>query len=185
MINRPAAQKPSLFRRALNSRGGAKWIRPLLLIAVMSSIYFLGTSLFSAARMRLLIDPSLSAFLHLEPGSQLLYFDYLIRWTAHYLEYFVVFLLLLWTLRLRPRTALILAVALAAIDEGHQYFIPDRTCSLFDLKLDAAGAATAFILASGFRFLRGASRLPSPLSVSVVQTGRSTGAGGTASKSST
>jgi len=174
------------LRRGLSSRAAAAtWLRPLLLIAVISSIYFLGTSLFSAARMRLLIDPSVSAAFHPDSGSQLLHYDYLIRWTAHYLQYFVVFLLLLWALRLRPLTALILTVALAAADEGHQYFIPDRTCSLFDLTVDAAGAATACILASGLRLLRGAPRLPSPLPASVVQTSESTGAAGTPSKSAT
>ena len=109
--------------------------------------------------MRLLIDPVLGAIVRGDSGTQLLFFDNFIRWTAHYLEYFVVFLFLVWALRSRPLTALVIAVALAVADEGHQYFLPDRTCSLFDIKVDAAGAATAFILTVTIRFLRGSSRL--------------------------
>jgi len=97
-------------------------------------------------------------------GTQLLVYDSFIRWSAHYLEYFVLLLFLVWALPLRPLTALIIAVTLAAADEGHQYFLPDRTCSLFDIEVDAAGAATAFILMITIRFLRGPSRLrPLPL----------------------
>jgi len=149
----------SLFRTLLSSPRTSKWIRPLLLIAAMSIIYFLGTSLFSAPRMKRLLDPRLSAAFQLHSETQLLHYDYIIRWSAHYLEYFVAFLFLVWALRLRPLTALLLAVALAVADEGHQYFLPDRTCSLFDVKLDAAGAATAFILTVAIRFMRGSSRL--------------------------
>jgi len=113
--------------------------------------------------MRNLTDPLLLAIFRGDSGKLFLYDSY-IRWTAHYLEYFVVFLFLVWALRLRPLTALVIAVALAVADEGHQYFIPDRTCSVFDIKVDAAGAATAFILTVTIRFLRGSSRLL-PLSV--------------------
>jgi len=49
-------------------------------------------------------------------------------------------------------------VLLAAADEGHQYFIPDRSCSLLDLALDWAGAVTAFILVAAARRLRSRSR---------------------------
>ncbi len=114
--------------------------------------------------MRLLIDPVLAAIVRGDSGTQLLYYDNFIRWTAHYLEYFVVFLFLVWALRLRPLTALVVAVALAVADEGHQYFLPDRTCSLFDIKVDVAGAATAFLLTITIGFLHGSSRLL-PLSV--------------------
>lgn len=149
-------RSPSFFSTLSGSPSSSKWIRLLLSIAAISTIYFLGTSFFSAARMRLLIDPVLGAIVRGDSGTQLLFFDNFIRWTAHYLEYFVVFLFLVWALRSRPLTALVIAVALAVADEGHQYFLPDRTCSLLDIKVDAAGAATAFILMITIRFLRGA-----------------------------
>jgi VanZ family protein len=118
--------------------------------------------------MKNLTDPLLVAIFRGDSGTQLFFYDNFIRWTAHYLEYFVVFLFLVWALRLRPLTALVLAMALAIADEGHQYFLPDRTCSLFDIKLDAAGAATAFILTITIGFLRGSSRF---LPLSVVRDG--------------
>lgn len=141
-----------------SSTVNSRWIRPLLFIGVASLVYFLGTSTFSAARMQLLVDPHLRSVFQIDSAGQLLQYIYRIRWAAHYLEFFVVFLFLVWALRLRPLTALVITVAMGAADEGHQYFIPDRTCSLFDFKLDAAGATTAFILLIATRFLRGSSR---------------------------
>jgi VanZ family protein len=144
----------SFSNSRLSSPRALRWIRPVLFIAALALVYFLGTSAFSAARMKLLIDPALKALFHPNSQTQLFVYDYSIRWTCHFLEYFAVFLFLVWALRLRPLTALILAVVLATADEGHQYFLPDRSFSLFDIKLDAAGAATAFVLTIAIGFLR-------------------------------
>jgi len=158
LINCPPSVEPAGSRRVLGSMALSKWIRLLLFIAAASIVYFLGTSMFSAARMQLLVNPQLSSVFHTHSAGQLLQYIYRIRWAAHYLEYFVVFLFLVWAVRLRPSTVLVITVAMAAADEGHQYFLPDRTCSLFDLKLDAAGAATAFLLLATIRLLRGSLR---------------------------
>lgn len=140
------------------------WIRfgwPLrlcLFAALVATVYFLGTSLFSAARMKPLFYPLFRSLSHASSEPQLFYYLSLVRWSAHYFQYFVLFLLLVWILGLRPLTALLLCLLLGAADEGHQYFLPDRTCSLLDFKLDAAGAATAFILVAGARRIRAASQ---------------------------
>lgn len=134
-------------------------MRLCLFAAVVAMVYFLGTSLFSAARMKPLFYPWFRSLFGASTEGQLLYYLSLVRWTGHYFQYFVLFLLLVWVLGLRPLTALIVCLVLSAADEGHQYFLPDRTCSLMDLKLDAAGAATAFILIAGSRRLRATSAL--------------------------
>jgi VanZ family protein len=121
-------------------------LRLLLVIVVGAVVYWLGTSLFSAARMEPLFYPIFRSVFHVNDAGRLFYYLSIVRWTAHFFEYFVLFVLLAWIVGLRPVTALILCVALAAADEGHQYFLPDRTCSFWDLKLDAAGAFTAFVL---------------------------------------
>ena len=149
------------------SRGLSRSLRLCLFVAVVALIYWFGTSLFSAARMEPVFYPLFRSLFHASAPIQL--FDYLtiVRLTAHYMEYFVLFLLLVWLLGLRPMSALILCVLLAAADEGHQYFLPDRSCSLRDLNYDAAGAATAFVLTIAAKRLRAAAHpqtkaLPEP-----------------------
>jgi VanZ family protein len=130
-------------------------VRIAAFIVTLAAIYFFGTGTFSMARTRLLVDPILH---HLYPGlgsGQMYNIIARMRWTLHSAEYFVVFILLaVWPLRLRPLTALIVTIALAAADEGHQYFLPDRTCDLFDLQMDATGAMAAFLLTGTVRWLR-------------------------------
>jgi VanZ family protein len=121
-------------------------LRMVLFVAALAVIYFLGTSLFSAARMGRLFYPMMKSVFHVSEPHQLFHYLTVVRLTAHYLEYFLLFLLLAWLVGLRPLTALILCLILAGADEGHQYFLPDRTCSPRDLGFDTAGALTAFIL---------------------------------------
>jgi VanZ family protein len=139
------------------TRGG----RLLVFVAVVALIYFLGTSLFSNPKSAALVRWTLEHLSGHSSNYQIAIFNNWLRWTAHYLEFFVLFLMLaVWPLRLRPLTALIFVVALGAADEGHQYFIPDRSCTLFDFELDAAGAVSAFILTLTLRRVRGSPRVP-------------------------
>jgi VanZ family protein len=145
-----------------SSIGGTRltWPWRLCLLALaLAVVYWLGTSLFSAVRMEPLFYPFFRAMFHVGEPGQLFHYLSLVRWTAHCLEYFALFMLLVWLVGLRPLTALLFCVILAGADEGHQYFLPDRSCSLRDLTLDAAGAATAFILTIAARRLRAAPRL--------------------------
>jgi VanZ family protein len=133
-------------------------LRLAILLALLTLIYALGTSLFSAARMKPLFYPYFRSLLHVSGEERLFYYLSIVRWTAHSLEYFGLFFLLFWIIGLRPLTALIVSLLLAAADEGHQYFLPDRTCSLIDLKFDALGAAVAFFLSLAALRLRAAPR---------------------------
>jgi VanZ family protein len=150
--------KPSY---GLTSFPGTRWGRLLIFVAALALIYFLGTSLFSNRNSAALIRWTLEHVFHHSSSGQIFFLNNWLRWSAHYLEFFVLFLMLaVWPLRLSPLTALIITVALGAADEGHQYFIPDRSCSLSDLELDSAGAATAFILTVALRRIRGVPRAP-------------------------
>lgn len=136
-----------------------KWpLRLAIVLALMTVIYALGTSFFSAARMKPLFYPYFRSLLHASGEERLFYYLSIVRWTAHSLEYFGLFVLLRWLIGVRPLTALIVTLLLAAADEGHQYFLPDRTCSLIDLEYDALGAVAAFLLSLAAVRLWGAPR---------------------------
>jgi len=136
-----------------------KWpLRLAIVLAVLALVYGLGTSKFSAARMEPLFYPYFRSLLHVSDSNQLFHYLSIVRWTAHSLEYFALFALLLGVIGLRPSTALALTVLVAFADEGHQYFLPDRTFSLIDLEFDAAGAVAAFLLSLAAVRLRAAPR---------------------------
>jgi VanZ family protein len=63
---------------------------------------------------------------------------------AHLLEYLVLGVFLLYGFR-RRRT-LLYGLLFAAADELHQFFIPGRYCSGFDLLADCAGLALSPVL---------------------------------------
>jgi VanZ family protein len=138
---------------------GSRVTRMLIFAALIAVIYLLGTSLFSHAHSGALLQRTLNTLHYGSSSNQITMFNDWLRWSAHYLEFFLLFLILaVWPLHFRPLSALLLCVLLAAADEGHQYFIPDRSCSLFDLELDSAGAVTAFILVAAAWRLRSRSR---------------------------
>lgn len=65
----------------------------------------------------------------------------LIRKAAHFTNYGILFWLLIrGPLRGRPYVALALCVLYAMTDEAHQYFVPGRGPSLYDVALDSCGA---------------------------------------------
>lgn len=106
-----------------------------------ATIFTLSTSAFTAANTARTIDPLLRWLL---PGITAASIDVahmLIRKTAHFTEYGVLFWLLVrGPMADRPYTALMLCVAYALLDEGHQTFVPGRTASLYDVALDSTGA---------------------------------------------
>ena len=65
----------------------------------------------------------------------------LVRKSAHFTEYGVLFWLLLrGPMAGRPYLALTVCVLYAFLDEGHQMFVQGRTASLYDVALDSTGA---------------------------------------------
>jgi VanZ family protein len=66
---------------------------------------------------------------------------YLIRKSAHFSEYVVLFWLLVrGPMAGRPHLALAICALYAFCDEGHQIFVAGRTPSLYDVGLDFSGA---------------------------------------------
>ena len=90
-----------------------------------------------------------------------------IRKSAHFVEYFVFFLLLYRGIRGERRgwhwswglIAWFIAAAYSVLDEIHQSFVASRTASPFDSLLDSTGALFAlFALFFIYRFFQRASR---------------------------
>jgi VanZ family protein len=157
LVNNRTVNEYSKPSHGLTSLPGTRWARLLIFLAALTLIYFLGTSPFSNRNSAALIRWTMEHLFHHNPKGQIFFLNNWLRWSAHYLEFFVLFLMLaVWPLRLRPLTALIITMAVGAADEGHQYFIPDRRCSLVDFEIDSFGAATAFILTLALRRVRGA-----------------------------
>jgi VanZ family protein len=123
-----------------------QWI-PVIVWGVM--IFSLSTSAFSAANTAKFIDPALRWLI---PGLSAAAIDaghLLIRKSAHFTEYGVLFWLLIrGPMVERPYLALMLCVVYALTDEGHQAFVPGRTASLYDVALDSTGALFSHFLIS-------------------------------------
>lgn len=82
----------------------------------------------------------------------------LIAVAGHLVSYGLLALLILWALPDQPigtRRRYLLAVLLASLyglsDEFHQSFVPGRSATLFDVGIDALGAALAVCLAAAWR----------------------------------
>ncbi len=123
-----------------------QWI-PVIAWGVL--IFCLSTSAFSASNTGKIIDPLLRWLI---PGITAAAIDVghmLIRKSAHFTEYGVLFWLLIrGPMAERPYMALMLCVAYALTDEGHQVFVPGRSASLYDVALDSSGALFSHFLIS-------------------------------------
>jgi VanZ family protein len=144
-----------------------RWLRrwwPVAAWAVL--IFFFSTDTFSATHTSRLILPVLRwLFPHASPET-LETAHFLIRKSAHFVEYFIFSLLALhalrgeegrWKLRWALEAA-VLAEAYAALDEFHQSFVPSRTASVHDVLLDTFGAVVAQALAAWRALAGGAAR---------------------------
>jgi VanZ family protein len=129
-----------------------RWLRlwwPALLWAAV--IFWFSTGTFTSANTAKIIIPVLHWFLPGLPQETLLIIHGLIRKTAHFVEYFVLSLLILRGLRAGRREshlawavmAVLLVAGYAALDEFHQSFVPGRTAAVSDVMLDTTGGAAA------------------------------------------
>src|SRR5271166_265404 len=138
----PAAKSLSVEPPELAPLG--EWI-PVILWGLL--IFTLSTSAFSAANTARVIDPILRWLI---PGITVASVDVchmLVRKAAHFTEYGILFWLLVrGPMARRPYLALMLCVAYALTDEGHQVFVPGRTASLYDVALDSTGALFSHFL---------------------------------------
>jgi VanZ family protein len=115
-----------------------KWL-PVLLWG--AAIFILSTSLFSSANTSKIITPILEWLMPAASAATIAVIHALIRKSAHFANYGILFWLLIrGPLSQRPYLALLLCVAYAFLDEGHQIFVPGRSPSLYDVALDSTGA---------------------------------------------
>lgn len=115
-----------------------EWL-PVILWGLV--IFTFSTSAFSANNTARIIDPALHWLVPSMSTSAINLVHMLIRKLAHFTEYGILFLLLVrGPMQGRPYAALMLCVAYALLDEGHQSFVPGRTASLYDVALDSTGA---------------------------------------------
>jgi VanZ family protein len=104
-------------------------------------LFMLSTSVFSAANTSRYIEPVIRWFLPSATAATIALIHGLIRKTAHFTNYAILFWLLIrGPMAGRPYLALGLCVAYAMLDEGHQVLVPGRTASLYDVALDSSGA---------------------------------------------
>lgn len=104
-------------------------------------LFFLSTSMFSAANTSRIIEPILQWLLPSATVPTLGLLHGLIRKLGHFANYAVLYWLLIrGPMAGRPFIAFVLCVAYALFDEGHQVFVPGRTASLYDVALDSSGA---------------------------------------------
>lgn len=79
---------------------------------------------------------------------------FIVRKTAHFLEYFVLgalsaiaaFTFKKGSVFQKTLGAVIFSVLYAVSDELHQYFVPGRACRVFDMCVDTAGCVCAAVL---------------------------------------
>jgi VanZ family protein len=116
-----------------------EWLPVIVWGAVM---FTLSTSAFTAANTARIIDPILLWLVPSLSGPSLGVAHALVRKSAHFTEYAILcWLLIRGPMTGRPFLALMLCVAYALLDEGHQALVPGRTASLYDVALDSTGAA--------------------------------------------
>jgi VanZ family protein len=140
-----------------------KWLPVIVWGAV---IFTLSTSAFTAANTARIIDPILLWLLPGLSGASLAVAHALVRKCGHFTEYAVLYCLLIrGPMAGRPYLALMLCMAYALCDEGHQMFVPGRTPSLYDVALDTTGAAFGgFLRAAVIEIFRsGSAQAPSGL----------------------
>ena len=94
------------------------------------------------------------------PKAEIIWWDFILKKSAHIIEYAIFFLLLIRALnptspkKLMPQSvksktwliAFVVAILYALTDEYHQSFVPGRTAKLTDVGFDIIGA----ILSQGF-----------------------------------
>ena len=118
--------------------GFIEWL-PTMFWAAM--IFTLSTSSFSMSNTARFIEPILRFLMPGASAATILTAHWLIRKSAHFGEYVILFWLMVrGPMARRPHLALAVCAVYALLDEGHQLFAPGRTASLYDVGLDFSGA---------------------------------------------
>lgn len=134
-----------------------RWLKvwwPALAWAVLISTF--STGLFTADHTGRFIVPVLHWLFPHASRATLVKLHYLIRKSAHFIEYFILSLLILRGIRAGRRdarlgwalAAIAVVAGYAALDEFHQSFVPGRTAAVADVLLDTTGGIAAQIVAA-------------------------------------
>ena len=135
------------------------WLKrwwPALVWAVVISTF--STGLLTSENTSRIIVPVLHWLFPHAAMQTLEYVHHIIRKCAHFIEYFILSLLILRGIRGGRREthlrwaviAVIIVAAYASLDEIHQIFVPGRTAAVRDVLLDTSGGITAQIVAALF-----------------------------------
>lgn len=100
----------------------------------------------------------LASFLHAQPEM----LSFIVRKCAHFLEYLILGISMVVTVRDLSRwnrvkggiTAFLICAVYAATDEVHQMFVQGRSCEVRDMLIDSLGALTGILIACLVSFLR-------------------------------
>jgi VanZ family protein len=115
-----------------------KWLPALIW---MGCLFLLSTTVFSAANTGKLIEPVLHFCFPAASAATIATMHGMVRKAAHFTNYGILFWLLIrGPMAGRPYAALGFCVFYALLDEGHQFFAPGRTSSLYDVAIDSSGA---------------------------------------------
>jgi VanZ family protein len=136
-----------------------RWLKlwwPALVWAVVISSF--STGAFTSENTSLIIIPLLRWLLPHPSPETLSELHHLIRKCAHFVEYFVLSLLVLRGIRAGRKEAhlgwALVAIGIvagyAALDEFHQSFVPGREAAVADVLLDTAGGVAAQLVAALF-----------------------------------
>jgi VanZ family protein len=136
-----------------------RWLKlwwPALVWAVVISTF--STGAFASENTSRIIIPLLRWLLPHASPETLSELHHLIRKSAHFIEYFILSLLVLRGIRAGRKenhlgwalVAIGIAGGCAALDEFHQSFVPGRTAAVTDVLLDTAGGVAAQLVAALF-----------------------------------
>jgi len=130
----------------------ARWW-PALVWAVVISAF--STNAFTSERTGRILIPIFHWLLPRASQETLFLIHHLIRKSAHFIEYFILSLLILRGIRAGRSgirlgwalAAIVLVSGFAALDEFHQSFVPGRTPAVSDALLDTVGGIAAQAIA--------------------------------------
>jgi VanZ family protein len=155
----PNADSPAAVRAVAAGDEPPPWAVRLRYWAVvaawMALISYLSTDAFSAANTHRYMDPVLRWLFPAWSNAELRLAHTVIRKCAHFTEFFVLGVLVLWAQRAGRRppwrgrwavNALLIVVAYASLDELHQAFTTSRTPSFADTSVDVIGGSVGQVL---------------------------------------
>lgn len=121
-----------------------RWL-PVILWSVI--IFIMSTKDFSADKTGRIIEPLLQRIFPHATIAMIRYLHGLVRKSAHFTEYAVLFWLLVrGPMKGSPVHAIAFCGVYAALDEAHQLFVPTRGPSFYDVTLDLSGALFIHLL---------------------------------------